>query len=71
MTTKTAPSSRKTKSRMRQSEQAFLEATHEIKEKIAHAQASMMDYVKTNPMKAMGFTLLAGVVVAQLMRLRK
>jgi hypothetical protein len=47
------------------------ETIEEIKETLLHAQETAVDYVKKNPLKAMGMTLLAGVVLAQIMRSRK
>ncbi len=43
----------------------------DVKEKIDHAQQTVTHYVKKNPMKTIGFSLLAGAIVAQLLRGKK
>jgi ElaB/YqjD/DUF883 family membrane-anchored ribosome-binding protein len=52
-------------------EEKLIDATEDIKEKLIELQDTVIDYVKNNPLKAMGFTLLAGVIAAQIMRPRK
>lgn len=52
-------------------EETLAHVTEEIKEKLGHATTQTVAYVKKHPIKAMGLTLLAGIVIAQLMRLRK
>jgi ElaB/YqjD/DUF883 family membrane-anchored ribosome-binding protein len=42
-----------------------------ISEKLIDIKNHAVDYVKQNPMKAIGISLLTGVVLAQLLRLRK
>lgn len=46
-------------------------AATDAKEKFTDVEESVEKYAKANPWKTMGFSLLAGVVVAQILHLRK
>jgi ElaB/YqjD/DUF883 family membrane-anchored ribosome-binding protein len=50
---------------------AISETVSEINAKISDLSQSMVTYVKKNPIKAVGFSLLAGAILAQLVRSRK
>ena len=53
------------------SHEAESKKTEEIKDQLIELQETVIDYVKSNPLKAMGFTLLAGVIIAQIVRPHK
>lgn len=45
-------------------------AAQEVKDKISTVPQNMTYYAKRNPLKTMGISLLAGVALAQLLRIR-
>jgi ElaB/YqjD/DUF883 family membrane-anchored ribosome-binding protein len=47
------------------------EKLYEAKDKLVEVEKNVTTYTKANPLKAMGFSLLAGAVIGQLLRLRK
>lgn len=53
------------------SQATLAHVTQEIIDTLDHAQTTAVDYVKKHPLQVMGMTLLAGIVVAQMLRLRK
>lgn len=52
-------------------EEAIIDTSQEIKDTLIALQDTVVDYIKNHPLKAMSFTLLAGVIAAQIMRPRK
>lgn len=47
------------------------ETIQEVKNKISGIQEDVVGYVKDNPLKSIGFSIVAGIVVAQFFRKRK
>jgi hypothetical protein len=45
--------------------------TQELSDTFSEVQDSVVNYAKENPLKTMGFSLLAGIIIAQLLRSRK
>jgi ElaB/YqjD/DUF883 family membrane-anchored ribosome-binding protein len=50
---------------------AITDATQEAKERFSDVEKSMEKYAKANPWKTMGFSILAGAIVAKVLHLRK
>ena len=43
----------------------------DAKDKLVDVEKNVVSYTKSNPLKAMGLSVVAGMVIAQLLRLRK
>lgn len=50
---------------------ALSHAARDAKEKFSDVEESVEKYAKTNPWKTMGLSVLAGVIVGQILHLRK
>lgn len=54
-----------------QSDLDTCETINHMKEKLYDIQADVVAYVKENPIKAIGISIAAGIIVAQLFRSKK
>lgn len=52
-------------------EENIIASPEEIRDKLTEMQDTIVSYAKENPLKVMGFSLLAGALLAQVFRVRK
>lgn len=50
---------------------ALTKGTDEVKQKLKHVPHGMIAYAKKNPLKIVGLSVLAGVILSQLTRFRR
>ena len=61
----------KTKRKVAKAQVAFKEMAYDAKDKFIVAEKNVATYTKHNPLKAMSFSLLAGLVLAQFLHFHK